>query len=299
MSTPQPGIFALGNAAHAYLELDLIAGADARRLVAALATLQAAQATGGGVNLVVGFRPELWRAIAPAELPKALRGFDAPVQGIEGFVMPATQHDAVLWFAGGAYEVVFDAIVAALRTLQGTATVADETAGWSYRHNRDLTGFEDGTENPKLAEAPAAALVPEGQPGAGGSVLLLQKWKHLAEQWAALPDAEQEKVIGRTKPDSVELDPRPESSHAKRTDQDDFGDIFRRNMAYGTASDHGTMFVGFCARRAPLADMLDSMAGLKNGVRDALTRFSTPLTGAYYWVPATEALAAQVRPAAD
>jgi putative iron-dependent peroxidase len=290
MSTPQPGIFALGNAAHAYLELDLIAGADARRLVEVLATLQATQATGGGVNLVVGFRPELWRGIAPAQVPGELRGFTAPVHGIEGFVMPATQHDAVMWLAGGAYEIVFDAIVAALRALHGIASVADEIAGWSYRHNRDLTGFEDGTENPKLADAPAAALVPEGEAGAGGSVLLLQKWRHLAEQWNALPDAEQEKVIGRTKPDSVELDPRPESSHVKRTDQDDFGDMFRRNMAYGTASDHGTMFVGFCARRAPLADMLDSMAGLKNGVRDALTRFSTPLTGAYYWVPATEAL---------
>ena len=299
MSTPQPGIFALGNAAHAYLELDLIAGADARRLVEALATLQAEQTSGGGVNLVVGFRPELWRGIAPADLPGDLKGFTSPVQGIEGFVMPATQHDAVMWLAGGAYEIVFDAIVAALGALRGIASVADETAGWSYRHNRDLTGFEDGTENPPLAEAPAAAQVPEGEPGAGGSVLLLQKWKHLAEQWAALPDSEQEKVIGRSKPDSVELDPRPESSHAKRTDQDDFGDIFRRNTAYGTATDHGTMFVGFCARRAPLADMLDSMAGLTNGVRDALTRFSTPLTGAYYWVPASEALHAHARIESD
>jgi len=294
MSAPQPGIFALGNAAHAYLELDLVAGADTRRLVEVLATLQASQATGGGVNLVVGFRPEIWRAIAPSGLPADLSGFARPVHGIEGFSMPATQHDAVLWLAGGAYEIVFDAIVPALRLLEGIARVADETAGWSYRHNRDLTGFEDGTENPTLAEAPRAALVPAAQAGAGGSVLLLQKWRHLAEQWNALPDAEQEKVIGRTKPDSVELDPRPESSHAKRTDQDDFGDIFRRNMAYGTASDHGTMFVGFCARRAPLADMLDSMAGLKNGVRDALTRFSTPLTGAYYWVPSVEALAPHV-----
>jgi putative iron-dependent peroxidase len=205
----------------------------------------------------------------------------------------------VLWLAGGAYEIVFDAIVAALRLLEGIARVADETAGWSYRHNRDLTGFEDGTENPTLAEAPRAALVPEAQAGAGGSVLLLQKWRHLAEQWNALPDAEQEKVIGRTKRDSVELDPRPESSHAKRTDQDDFGDIFRRNMAYGTASDHGTMFVGFCASQKPLADMLDSMAGLTNGVRDALTRFSTPLTGAYYWVPSVEQLAPHLAPEND
>jgi putative iron-dependent peroxidase len=37
--------------------------------------------------------------------------------------------------------------------------------------------------------------------------------------------------------------------------------------------------------------MLESMAGLTSGERDALTRYTTPLTGAYYFVPAAEALA--------
>jgi porphyrinogen peroxidase len=50
-------------------------------------------------------------------------------------------------------------------------------------------------------------------------------------------------------------------------------------MAYGTVSDHGTMFVGFSAEQQRLARMLDSMAGLVTGVRDALTRFTQPLTG--------------------
>jgi putative iron-dependent peroxidase len=37
--------------------------------------------------------------------------------------------------------------------------------------------------------------------------------------------------------------------------------------------------------------MLESMAGLgPSGVRDALTRYTTPLTGAYYFVPSTDAL---------
>jgi putative iron-dependent peroxidase len=97
-------------------------------------------------------------------------------------------------------------------------------------------------------------------------------------------------VIGRTKPDSVELEDRPEDSHVARTDQEDFGDIFRRNMPYGTITDHGTVFVGFCAAQGPLAAMLDSMAGRTTGVRDALTRFTVPLSGAYYFVPSAEAL---------
>ena len=97
-------------------------------------------------------------------------------------------------------------------------------------------------------------------------------------------------MIGRTKPDSVELDDKPADSHVASTDQDTFGHIFRRNMPYGTVTDHGTMFVGFGAEQRPLATMLESMAGLVSGERDALTRYTRPLTGAYYFVPSIESL---------
>jgi putative iron-dependent peroxidase len=36
--------------------------------------------------------------------------------------------------------------------------------------------------------------------------------------------------------------------------------------------------------------MLESMAGLADGPRDALTLFTRPLTVAYYFVPSTDAL---------
>src|SRR4051794_6275400 len=155
------------------------------------------------------------------------------------------------------------------------AVVVAEPPSWPSRHDRDLTGFIDGTENPSLSRAPEVALVPEGAPGEGGSVLLLQRWAHDAPAWGALPTAAQEQAMGRTKADSVELEDRPESSHVARTDQEDFGDIFRRNMPYGTVTDHGTMFVGFAAEQAPLARMLESMAGI-GGPRDELTRYTTP-----------------------
>ena len=32
------------------------------------------------------------------------------------------------------------------------------------------------------------------------------------------------------------------------------------------------------------------MAGLTTGTRDALTRYTRPLTGAYYFIPSTETL---------
>ncbi len=290
MRTPQSGIFALGTSSHAYLEFDLQPGANPRDLVTAMAGLREPRTTIGGINLVSGFRPELWRAVASDGIPRDFVGFNEDIRGAEGYVMPATQHDAVLWLSGSAYDVVFDESRQAIAALAGVAPVADETSSWPYRHDRDLTGFIDGTENPSLLEAPAVLLVPEGTPGAGGTILLLQKWVHDSTRWESLDVAAQERVVGRRKADSVELDPQPPDSHVARTDQQVFGQIFRRNMPYGTVTNHGTVFVGFSAEQRRLTKMLDSMAGVNGGIRDALTHYTRPLTGAFYFIPSVEAL---------
>ena len=110
MAHPQTGIFALGTVAHVYLEFDLATGADAGALVDAVAALDEPRTTMGGVNLVAGFRPEIWRAVAPDRAPTALTGFDRAVVGPDGYTMPATQHDLVIWVAAGSYDVAFDAV---------------------------------------------------------------------------------------------------------------------------------------------------------------------------------------------
>jgi porphyrinogen peroxidase len=288
MSAPQSGIFALGTASHAYLEFDVLDRA-APELVKAVAGLREPRTTMGGVNLVAGFRPELWRAVVPDDAAE-IEGFNRDLVGPDGYLMPATQHDAVLWLSGSAYDVVFDVSRDAIGQLATLASVAEETSSWPYRHDRDLTGFIDGTENPSLIDAPDVALIPEGSPGAGGTILLLQKWPHDSVAWESLPVARQEQVIGRAKLDSVELEDRPPESHVGRTDQDTFGNIFRRNMPYGTVTEHGTMFVGFSADQHRLVSMLESMAGLRDGTRDALTYFTRPVTGAYYFIPSTDAV---------
>jgi putative iron-dependent peroxidase len=290
MSSPQSGIFALGTSSHTYLEFDLRAGVNPRELVHGVAALREPRTTMGGVNLVAGFRPELWRAVTPDDSPDGVVGFNQDLVGPDGFVMPATQHDAVLWISGSAYDVVFDVARQAMAELDRLALVAQETSSWPYHHDRDLTGFIDGSENPSLVDAPETALVPESSPGAGGSVLLLQKWSHDTAAWESQPIARQEQVIGRTKVDSVELDARPTDSHVARTDQDQFGEIFRRNMPYGTVTDHGTMFVGFSADQGRLVAMLESMAGLTDGIRDSLTYYTRALTGSYYFVPSIQSL---------
>ena len=117
MRTPQSGIFALGTASHAYLEFDARQPGAGRTVVEAVASLREPRTTMGGVNLVSGFRPELWREVVPEDAPADVEGFNSDVVGPGGYRMPATQHDAVLWVSGSAYDVVFDIARAAMAAL--------------------------------------------------------------------------------------------------------------------------------------------------------------------------------------
>lgn len=299
MASPQTGIFALGTSSHAYLEFDLRSSCDPVEVVRRVSSFREPRSTIGGVNLVAGFRPELWADVAPDAARSDVTGFDEPVVGPTGYTLPATQHDIVIWLTGASYDVVFDLSRGVLMELDDAATLANEIVGWPYHHDRDLTGFIDGTENPSLVEAMSVAVMPGDAADAGGSVLLLQQWEHDIPAWEGLPKHAQEDVIGRRKADSTELDPKPPTSHVARTDQDEFGKIFRRNIAYGTVTRHGTIFVGFSANQKVLARMLESMIGIGGGPLDHLTDFARPLTGAYYVIPSAERMALIGGPAED
>ena len=202
MYTPQAGIFALGTSSHAYLEFDILDANQCKEFVSTISAVREPRTTTGGVNLVIGFRPELWCEIVPDDAPPGVEGFNNEILGTEGSVMPNTQHDALVWLSGSAYDVIFDMARSVVHDLASQASLVEETSSWPYRHDRDLTGFIDGSENPTLLDAPIAALLPEGVPGAAGTVLLLQKWKHHAAEWEALPLNQQERIIGRTKLDT-------------------------------------------------------------------------------------------------
>jgi putative iron-dependent peroxidase len=289
--TAQPGIFALGTSEHCYLELRLAPDVDPARLVAAVAGHTESLSTTGGVNVVVGVRPELWPGLAQSR-PEDSVGMNADVVGPDGFKMPATQRDGWIWVSGGSRSAVFDATSALTKALAQVATVESELDGWVYQQDRDLTGFVDGTENPSAFDAPEIVA-----PGGAGSIVLVQVWEHDGARLAAMALDAQEAMIGRTKADSVELaeDVMAASAHVSRTvvtsaDGEELP-ILRRNTAYGTPSKHGTVFVGFSADRARLQRMLDRMAGVADGVRDELTQVTTPLTGGYYYVPSLDELA--------
>ena len=95
MSTPQSGIFALGTSSHAYLEFDARNPGVPQELVGAVASLREPRTTMGGVNLVAGFRPELWGSLVPEDTPAGLEGFNRDLVGPDGYTIPATQHELI------------------------------------------------------------------------------------------------------------------------------------------------------------------------------------------------------------
>lgn len=295
MSHAQAGLFAMGTASHSYLEFSLPPNGDGLELVRTVANLETPQSSVNGLNMVVGIRPSLWASLTDNDIPPQVSDFAEPLIGPDGFSMPATQRDLWVWFAGSSIGQVFDASLGVIEALTPHAVLEEDLAGWSYQQNRDLIGFIDGSANPSLLEAPDVALVPPGTPGENGSVLLFQKWLHDLKSFGSLPVEDQEKVVGRTKLDSEEFEEEdlPKNSHVARTTLTENGNelpIFRRNTAYGSPSENGTVFVGFSKDQYRLHEMLKRMSGITDGTRDALTYYSKPLTGSYYFVPSINSL---------
>ena len=293
MARPQPGIFGLGTSHHLHLELDVGNETLTDDIASAVARLREPAVTTGGANLVVGFGPALWTLLADADdRPATLEPF-TPIGSA-----PATQHDLWVWIHASARDIVFDIGRAALAALAPIATLAAEQDCFLYRDSRDLTGFIDGTENPSVEEATELALVPDGEPGAGGAHVLAQRWVHDLVAFHALSVDEQQDVIGRTKPDSVELADgvKPPSAHIARVVIEEDGEeleIWRRSVPYGSMGEMGLYFLAFSADPTRFTKMLERMFGeTGDGLHDRLTDFTRPVSGARYFAPSIDALAA-------
>jgi putative iron-dependent peroxidase len=295
MITPQNGIFAQGTHAHYFLELDLREGTAPDRALASFRRLRAPDVSAGGVNFVLAFGPDFWRAICADLVPADLARF-SEIRGAGGKHVPAHQHDAWIWISGSTPDVAFEHARAAWLAVRDVATLAAEQPCFVYRDSRDLTGFVDGTANPEPLDAPNVALVPPGLPGEGGSHVLAMRWVHDLDAFHALAVSEQERVIGRTKLNSVELEEnlRHPSGHLARVQVTEGGselEIYRRSVPYGTVAEHGLYFVAFSADRARFDRMLARVFGsAEDGVHDRLTDFSRPVSGAFYFAPSLTTL---------
>ena len=291
--TPQPGIFAVGTRAHHHLQFDVVEDVDPAALTEALRGIREHATTVAGVNIVIGLGRDLCARVAPDWLPSGITPFETIV-GTDDVVIPADQHDLWIWLHSSGPDGVFDLARRSDAALRGLAIVAREQPSFTYMASQDLTGFEDGTENPPLDEAIGLVAVPDGEPGAGSSVVLLQHWLHDLEAFEALDADAKDQVIGRRLRDGEEIDetrrsPRAHISRVVLEDEDgDELEVFRRSTAFGGVLEHGLVFLAFSPDVDRVATMLHRMVGL-DGPRDHLTDVSRCTASAWYVAPPVEA----------
>lgn len=249
-----------------------------------------------GVYIAVGFGAKAWARLNPSFTPKLLIPFTS-MAGKNGYSMPATQGDIWFWVHGEDRGDVTDAVLQIQRAILNVLSIHLDKSGFKNRESRDLTGFVDGTANPKEDKRGDAAQIALGEVGEGGSYVFTQKWRHDLTAFNKLPLTEQENVFGRTKKDNVEMhgDMMPKDSHVSRTDVkvDGVGQkIYRRSTPYGGALEHGLYFLAFACDPARIIIQLERMLGnTEDGLADKLMDFTTTETGAFWFMPAARDLA--------
>ncbi len=299
---PQPGVVPEPQHAAHFLVLRVRDHTrDARAVAAELRAIPALVAAldpgdhPAKLTATVGIGPSFWDALAPTRRPKSLRPFKAIT--VDGRSAPSTGGDVLLHVTSALRDLTFDTILGIRTRLGDMVDVLEDVAAFRRKDARDLTGFIDGTENPKGDERAEWALVADDDPDfAGGSYVFTQRWVHDLAKWGRLSVAEQEDVIGRRKPDSEELpdDIKPDTSHAARSNIEVDGEelkIVRQSLPYGNADEHGLFFIAYCRTPDIPEEMFARMMGAAgDGLYDRLMDFSRAVSGAHFFAPSLPVL---------
>lgn len=211
-------------------------------------------------------------------------GLDAfPCYDGNGIQVPATPAALWVWLRGDDPGKLLHASRQVVALLEPAFTLCHSVDGFKFDGGKDLTGYEDGTENPEGEAAIQAAFS-----SSGASFVAVQQWQHNLSHFEALPQHEKDHIIGRRQSDNVELDDAPVSAHVKRTAQESFEPeafMLRRSMPWSEGQNAGLVFVCFAHSTAPFKQQMARMAGVEDGIVDGLFQFSRPINGAFFWVP--------------
>ena len=251
------------------------------------------------LQVVTGIGSDAWDRLFAGPRPRELH----PFRELAGarHQAPATPGDLLFHVRANRMDLCFEFAAQVMKRLNGAVTVADEVQGFRYFDERDLIGFVDGTESPGGAAGVSAAIVDaDDDPDfAGGSYVIVQKYLHDMASWNAISIEEQERVIGRTKLDDIEMpdDVKPANSHvALNTITGPDGEerqIVRANMPFGNPGqgEFGTFYIGYAATPAVTEEMLTNMfIGSPPGNTDRILDFSTAITGSLFFALAADFL---------
>ncbi|WP_224243167.1 Dyp-type peroxidase [Hyalangium gracile] len=205
--------------------------------------------------------------------------------------VPSTQEALCFLLRGPDRGAVFD-LTQHIRELVADAfLLVDSNDTFTYREGRDLTRFEDGTENPQGELAVQSAIVSKGEHLRGSSFVVVQRWVHDLARFRRFSEERREMLIGRRADSNDEIEEAPESAHVKRTAQESFEPpafMVRRSMPWATATQEGLEFIAQVESLDRFEIMMRRMVGSEDGIVDGLFTFSRPVTGGYYWCPPVE-----------
>jgi porphyrinogen peroxidase len=279
MITAQPGILAPVPGFSRYLEFVAVPDEDPFPVLRQLASRQFDQEVVFGLGS--GFLQGLGQTVGGL---RSFPGFSGP-----GCEIPSTQGDIWCWVRGddrGRIVHVGRSLMRALRPAFRCERVLD---GFKYERGLDLTGYEDGTENPEGEAAIEAAVVGgKGSGLDGSSFVAVQQWVHDLDYFERMALGERDNIIGRRISDNEELDDAPVSAHVKRTAQESFDPeafVLRRSMPWADADGEGLVFVAFGKSFDAFEALLRRMTGQEDGILDGLFRFTRPISGSYFWCP--------------
>lgn len=279
MSTPQPGILAPVPEFSRYLEFAMIPDQGRDDVMRGLRALAIDE------NIVVGLGPGLVRWLGGTVEP--LRAF--PALSGPGCEVPSTQADLWCWLRGADRGEIMHRGRAFGHAMAGVFHCDRMVDGFTFGGGRDLSGYEDGTENPTGdAAVDAAILRGAAQALDGSSFVGVQQWVHDLDRFETMAQGERDNIIGRRLSDNEELDDAPVSAHVKRTAQESFTPeafVLRRSMPWSDSDGSGLMFVAFGHSFDAFEAQLRRMTGQEDGILDGLFRFTRPISGSYFWCP--------------
>ena len=236
-------------------------------------------------DIVVGLGQSLILAI-DAEIPSMRKMPEFSGKGME---IPTTPHALWCWIRGTDRGDLLHKARLVRNILSLAFDVDRVTDAFRYDKFRDLTGYEDGTENPTGDDALEAAILQSSQAGLNGSSFVaVQQWTHDLDTFQAMSREKQDHTFGRDQVSNEELDDAPESAHVKRTAQEDFDPeafVIRRSMPWANETEEGLVFVAFGKSFDAFEALMHRMIGNDDGIIDGLFSFTRPITGSYFWCP--------------
>ena len=238
-----------------------------------------------GDKMVVGLGRSLLCALG-----REVSGLEVfPSYAAPGLDVPSTPVSLWCWLRGDDRGELIHRARAVVESVASVLRLQSTIDSFRYKSGFDLSGYEDGTENPKGAAAVKAAIVTgQGTGFDGGSFVAVQQWVHDLNTLEAMMTKEQDRTIGRRKRDNKELSNAPASAHVKRTAQESFDPaafIVRRSMPWADTYQAGLMFVAFGNSFDAFNALLRRMVGAEDGIVDALFTFTRPISGSYFWCP--------------